>query len=105
MSHAKLWRWLLAADRQSYLLAGDIGYFKQLDENDTLNGPDMLEYSTKGFTKNELQDPMVMRMLIEWFFKNEHHRDKEYVSIRIDGTVKTRRRVWQQEKTRREGHL
>ena len=97
--------WLLAASRKAYLLVSDIGYFKQLDENETLNGPDVLEYSTKGFAKSELQDPVVMRMLVEWFFMNEHHSGKQYASIRVEGTVKSRRQVWQYEKARREGHL
>lgn len=97
--------WLLAASRQAYLLVGDIGYFKQLDENETLNGPDMLEYSTNGFAKSELQDPTVMRMLVEWFFTNGHHTGKQYARIRIEGSVKTRRQVWQREKAHREGHI
>lgn len=96
--------WLLAAGRQSYLVSGVIGFFKQLDEGETLNGPDMLEFSTSGFAKNELQDARVMSMIIEWFFRNEHHSGNEVTSLRIEGTVKTRRRVWQHEKARREGH-
>ena len=96
--------WSLAASRQAYLLSGDIRYFKQLDENQTLGGPDMLEFSTRGFDKNELQDPTVIRPLIQWFFQNEHHRGKEVASIRIEGSVRTRRRVWQQEKAHRAGH-
>jgi len=95
--------WRLAAAKQALLLTGDVCFLPQLNERDVLDGPDVVEYSTNGFTKNELQDPLVMGFLVDWFFRNEHHASYEHVRILVEGRVRTRRQVWQYEKARRRG--
>jgi hypothetical protein len=58
--------WSLAASRAAILLTSDLRVIPQLKEGDVLNGPDLIEYSTKGFTKSELQDPVLMRTVLGW---------------------------------------
>jgi hypothetical protein len=93
--------WRRAVAKKAVLLTGDIGYLSQLEQYDVLNGPDVIEYSTSGFDKNELQDPELMRLLLDWLFQNGHCQDKEHVQLSISGRVRTRRQIWQGEKSRR----
>jgi hypothetical protein len=93
--------WKIAISRSAILLTGDLRVIPQLDEADVLNGPALIEYSTRGFAKSELQDPAVMRMLVGWLFQNNHYADREHVHLHVDGTVGTRRKIWQEEKLRR----
>ena len=93
--------WRLAASKNALLLTGDIGHLSQLDQPEVLNGPNVIEYSTRGFARNELQDPELMKMLLSWLFQNAHHEDKEYLRLFIDGRVRTRRQLWHEENQRR----
>jgi hypothetical protein len=93
--------WRIATEKTAVLITGDLRLLPQLAENQVIYGPDILEYSTKGFTKNELQDAQVMSFLMKWIFSNGHHRGREHLKLRIEGTVKTRRQLWGQERLRR----
>lgn len=93
--------WRIATEKTAVLITGDLRLLPQLAENQVIYGPDILEYSTKGFTKNELQDAQVMSFLMKWIFSNGHHRRREHLKLRIEGTVKTRRQLWGQERLRR----
>jgi Domain of unknown function (DUF5615) len=93
--------WRRAVVKKAVLLTGDIRYLPQLEQSDVLNGPDVIEYSTKGFDKSELQDPELMRLLLDWFFQNGHYLNKEHVKISINGHVQTRRQIWNEEQSRR----
>ena len=73
----------------------------QLHQPEVLNGPNVIEYSTRGFARNELQDPELMKMLLGWLFQNAHHEDKEYLRLFIDGRVRTHRQLWHEENQRR----
>jgi hypothetical protein len=93
--------WRIATEKTAVLITGDLRLLPQLAENQVIYGPDILEYSTKGFTKNELQDAQVMSFLMKWIFSNGHHRGREHLKLRIEGTVKTRRQLRGQERLRR----
>lgn len=93
--------WRLAASKEAILVTRDVGFALQLSETELLQGPDVVEYSTIGFTKEELQDPAVMKALIRWLLENGYHEDREHIRIHIEGTVSTRRQIWQREKHRR----
>lgn len=93
--------WRLAAGRNAVLLTGDIGYMSQLGQADILNGPNIVEYATRGFAKNELQDPELMKVFLNWLFRNGHHEGREHLELRIDGRVRTRRQLWGEENRRR----
>jgi len=93
--------WRIATEKTAVLITGDLRLLPQLAENQVIYGPDILEYSTKGFTKNELQDAQVMSFLMKWIFSNGHNRGREHLKLRIEGTVKTRRQLWGQERLRR----
>jgi len=97
--------WEIATARRALLITGDLRVLPQLDETDILHGPDVLEYSTKGFSKNELQDPKVMKTLVGWFFLNGHHQGKQHAKILVEGTVSTRRQLWHREKERRRRNI
>lgn len=93
--------WRLAASKEAILVTGDVGVIAQLEEGDVLYGPLLVEYSTAGFTKNELQDPVLMKTFVTWLFENGHHEGCEHIVIRVEGTVSTRLQTWQREKYRR----
>lgn len=93
--------WNLAASKKAVLLTGDLGFLSQLNKKDVLEGPEVIEYSTRGFTKNELPDPTVMRGVIKWVFRNGHHREYDHIRVHVDGTVRTRHQLWGDEKARR----
>jgi len=93
--------WRLAASKEAILITGDLRVVPQLEERDVMEGPDLVEYSTKGLAKSELQDPVVMKALVGWLFQNGHYEGHQHVKIHIEGTVSTRLRIWQREKLRR----
>ena len=95
--------WRLAISRSAILLTGDLRVIPQLDEGDVLNSPDLIEYSTNGFTKSELQDPELMRMLLRWLFQNGHYEAQEHIHLHIEGSVGTRRKIWQEEGSEESG--
>jgi len=94
--------WRIALAKRAVLLTGDTGFMPQLSQDEILNGPDVLEYATKGFDRNELQDPIIMRHLVLWFFQKGHHVGKEHARIHVEGATRSRRQLWQYEKLRRE---
>lgn len=93
--------WRIATEKQAVLITGDVGFLPQLTENQVLYGPDVLEYSTRGFSKSELQDARVMSFFVEWLFSNDYHHGHEHVKLLVDGAVRTRRQLWGHEKRRR----
>ena len=96
--------WRLAAAKQAVLLTGDIRFLPQLEENEYLTGPNVVEYAANGFNKSELHDPEVMKFLVTWMFENGHHAGGEHVRLVVDGTVRTRRQMWGPEKARKKRH-
>jgi hypothetical protein len=66
----------------------------QLTKEQFISGPNVIEYSTEGFAKSELQDPAIMTWLIEWLFRNDHHRDKQHARQFLKGTARDRDRSW-----------
>ena len=86
--------WSLAAQKGAILLTGDLGFMAQLTRDEFVNGPNVVEYYTDGFSKSELQDPAIMAWLIEWLFKHEHHRDKEHTRLFLKGTGRERLHSW-----------
>jgi predicted nuclease of predicted toxin-antitoxin system len=99
LSDPEVWR--LAIIRSALLITGDLGFLKQLTQLEILQGPAVLEYATRGFSKSELQDPRVMGGLLSWYFQNGHHRNKEHVSLFVQGKETSRRKLWQYEDARR----
>jgi len=93
--------WRLASAKQALLLTGDMRFLPQLQENEYLNGPPVVEYSANGFSKSELQDPRVATFLICWVFENGHHGAGEHVRLTVEGIARTRRQIWGPEKARR----
>ncbi len=93
--------WRIAISRAAILLTGDLKVIPQLDEADVLNGPDLIEYSTTGFTNDELQDPLVMTAVVRWLFEKGHYSDQEHIRVHIEGSMGTRLKIWQKEKLRR----
>lgn len=93
--------WRIAASKAAILVTRDLGFLKQLDQNDILYGPSVVEYLTEGLNKDELKDPVVMKALVCWFFEKRHYEGRESVKIHIIGTENTRLRLWQLEKVRR----
>jgi hypothetical protein len=97
--------WSLAANKQAVLITRDLGFLKQLGQNDILYGPSVIEYSTEGISKDELRDPAIMQALLIWFFHNRQYEGREHVRIHLSGTEATRLRLWQLEKARRKRSL
>lgn len=93
--------WRIATEKEAVLLTGDVGFLPQLTENQVVYGPRVLEYSTRGFTKNELQDTRVISFFVDWIFTNGHYEVHEYMTLLVDGSARTRRQVWLQEQARR----
>ena len=93
--------WRFAASKQAILVTGDLGFLKQLGQNDILYGPSVVEYSTHGLNKDELKDPLVMKAIVCWFFEKHHYEGREHVKIHIVGTETTRLQLWAVEKLRR----
>ena len=93
--------WNLAASKGAVLLTDDLGFVSQLNEKDILEGPELVEYSTRGFTNHELRDPRVMRGMIEWIFMKEHPGVYDHIKIHVEGSVKSKKQRWGEEKARR----
>ena len=96
--------WNTAIRKGAVLLTGDLGFIAQLSKPAAENGPDVLEFSTDGFGKDELRDPNVMSLLVKWFFEYGHHNGKEHTHLHVKGTVRERIESWRIEKRRRERH-
>ncbi len=96
--------WRIATKKNAILITGDLGFIPQMGQAEVLYGPVVVEYSTRGFSKNELKNAEIMGAIIRWFFRNGHHEDKEHVRIHVEGKLGTRRRLWQQAKAKEKLH-
>lgn len=88
--------WQYAAGKQALLVTGDRGFAPQLSTTQIMNGPKVVCFSTKGIRNNELQDPEVMRMVLDWLFRHNHHNIDEWHTIQVQGDCCTRRNMAQQ---------
>ena len=94
--------WRIAMQKGAVLLTRDKGYLPQLTLEEIMYGPGVVEYATRGLTKeNELSAAYIMQHVIGWLFQTGNHRAHEYIRVALEGITQTKRQLHGQEKGRR----
>lgn len=93
--------WQIAASKKATLLTRDKSFLPQLSKDEILHGPRVVVFTADGIQNNELSAEEVFSRLMTWYFQVCGQKDWHYVTVSVNGKLRTRRQCWGDENLRR----